>query len=205
MVTLDGDGQPIKLRGNAEHPFTRNGLCTKVNPYLEHATRPDRITTALRRVGAKGEGRFEPISLDEAFAEIAERLQHVIDTVGAEGIWPFTGTGTVGFLQSIGAGKRLFNHLGASRHEVTIKGERVPYTATVGTQPVWGDDGEAIASLLYTYYERTDVDDRINRPLMISFNGGPGSGSLWMHLGYTGPKQLRIFLRLRAMDGCRDG
>ena len=76
--------------------------------------------------------------------------------------------------------------------EVTIKGERVPYRVTTGTQPVYGDDGHPTASLHYTYYERSDVDDRARRPLMISFNGGPGSGSLWMHLGYTSPKQLRI-------------
>jgi carboxypeptidase C (cathepsin A) len=79
-----------------------------------------------------------------------------------------------------------------SRHEVTIKGQHIPYTATVGTQPVWGDDGSPIASLLYTFYERTDVTDRVNRPLVISFNGGPGSASVWMHVGYTGPKQLLI-------------
>jgi carboxypeptidase C (cathepsin A) len=79
-----------------------------------------------------------------------------------------------------------------STHSVTIKGQRVPYRATVGNQPVWNDDGEAIATLFYTYYERTDVDDRSARPLVISFNGGPGSASLWMHIGYTGPKLLRI-------------
>ena len=79
-----------------------------------------------------------------------------------------------------------------TQHEVTIRGQRVPYRATVGTQPVFDDDGEPIASLLYTFYERTDVTHRVNRPLMISFNGGPGSASLWMHLGYTGPKQLII-------------
>jgi carboxypeptidase C (cathepsin A) len=77
-------------------------------------------------------------------------------------------------------------------HEVDIRGSRVPYRATVGTQPVFGDDGQPVASLLFTFYERTDVSDRRNRPLVISFNGGPGSGSLWMHLGYTGPKQLVI-------------
>jgi carboxypeptidase C (cathepsin A) len=79
-----------------------------------------------------------------------------------------------------------------TQHQVTIGGVRVPYQATVGTQPVFGDDGEPVASLLFTFYERTDVADKGNRPLMISFNGGPGSGSLWMHLGYTGPKQLII-------------
>lgn len=79
-----------------------------------------------------------------------------------------------------------------SEHQVTIRGQRVPYTATVGTQPVFGEDGMPVASLLFTFYERSDVQDRANRPLVISFNGGPGSGSLWMHLGYTGPKQLVI-------------
>lgn len=79
-----------------------------------------------------------------------------------------------------------------SEREVTIGGQRVPYTAEVGTQPVFGSDGEPIASLLYTYYARSDVADRTNRPLMISFNGGPGSASVWMHIGYTGPKLVRI-------------
>ena len=75
---------------------------------------------------------------------------------------------------------------------VVIEGERVPYSVTVGMQPVWGDDGEPTASLFYTYYQRSDVRDRTHRPLMISFNGGPGSASLWMHIGYTSPKLLTI-------------
>ncbi|MEX0724107.1 MAG: carboxypeptidase [Gracilimonas sp.] len=79
-----------------------------------------------------------------------------------------------------------------SEHQVTIKGERVPYTTTVGNQPVWNDDGKPIASLFYTYYERTDVSDKTRRPLVFSFNGGPGSASVWMHIGYTGPKLLKI-------------
>jgi carboxypeptidase C (cathepsin A) len=78
-----------------------------------------------------------------------------------------------------------------SNHSVTIRGVEVPYRATTGTQPVFDADGNVIASLLYTFYERTDAASE-DRPLMISFNGGPGSASLWMHLGYTGPKQLRI-------------
>lgn len=80
----------------------------------------------------------------------------------------------------------------SSTGAVTIKGKRVPYTATAGTQPVWGNDGKVIASLFYTYYERTDVVDRASRPLILSFNGGPGSASVWMHVAYTGPKILEI-------------
>lgn len=79
-----------------------------------------------------------------------------------------------------------------TRHEITINGKRVPYKATAGTMPVWDDEGKPIASLFYTYYERTDISDKANRPLVISFNGGPGSASLWMHLAYTGPYKLNI-------------
>src|SRR5690554_1620876 len=79
-----------------------------------------------------------------------------------------------------------------TKHEVTIKGKKIPYTATVGNQPVWDDSGNPIASLFYTYYERSDVRDKSRRPLVISFNGGPGSASVWMHIGYTGLKILNI-------------
>ncbi len=76
--------------------------------------------------------------------------------------------------------------------EATIRGARVPYRVTTGTQPVYGEDGGTIAALHYTWYERSDVEDTARRPIFISFNGGPGSGSLWMHLGYTSPKLLVI-------------
>ncbi len=75
---------------------------------------------------------------------------------------------------------------------VTIKGKRVPYKATTGMQPVWNDNGEIIASLYYTYYKRTDVKNSAKRPIIMSFNGGPGSASVWMHIAYTGPKVLNI-------------
>lgn len=79
-----------------------------------------------------------------------------------------------------------------SNHSVTIKGQKVNYTATTGTQPVWDLNGKAIATLFYTYYKRTDTGNMAERPLVISFNGGPGSASVWMHLAYTGPKVLNI-------------
>ena len=79
-----------------------------------------------------------------------------------------------------------------TKGEVTIKGQKVPYKVTATTQPVWDEDGKAIAALFYVYYERTDVTNKETRPLVISFNGGPGTASVWMHLGYTGPKKLKI-------------
>jgi carboxypeptidase C (cathepsin A) len=79
-----------------------------------------------------------------------------------------------------------------TKNSITIKGQVVPYTAKAGTLPVWDEDGKPIASVFYTYYERSDVKDRASRPLVISFNGGPGTPSVWMEIGYTGPRILNI-------------
>lgn len=79
-----------------------------------------------------------------------------------------------------------------TEHRTEIKGERVEYSATTGTQPVWDDSGKPVATLFYTYYKRTDVKNGEERPLIMSFNGGPGSASVWMHVAYTGPRILNI-------------
>ena len=79
-----------------------------------------------------------------------------------------------------------------TQHKTVIKGQKIAFNATTGTQPVWDEAGQVIAAVHYTYYERTDINQKPMRPLFISFNGGPGSGSVWMHLAYTGPSILRI-------------
>jgi anaerobic selenocysteine-containing dehydrogenase len=116
------DGEAVKLRGNPGHPFTRGALCAKVARYLDHTRTPDRLLHPLRRVGAKGEGRFERIGWDDALDEIAERLLAIRDRHGGEAIWPFLGTGTLGYLQGLegGAGARLWNVLGASNHVMSM-------------------------------------------------------------------------------------
>jgi anaerobic selenocysteine-containing dehydrogenase len=116
------DGEAVRLRGNADHPFTRGALCVKVNRWLEHAAAPDRILHPMRRVGPKGSGEFERITWDEALDEIAERLDGVIAEHGGEAIWPFWGCGTLGYLQGLEGfgGRRFFNVLGASNHDPTI-------------------------------------------------------------------------------------
>lgn len=79
-----------------------------------------------------------------------------------------------------------------TQHKTTIKGVQINYTAETGMQPVWDDEGAVIASLFYTYYTRDNIKDRANRPLIFSFNGGPGSASVWMHMAYTGPRILKV-------------
>ncbi|WP_085300537.1 S10 family peptidase [Cognaticolwellia mytili] len=79
-----------------------------------------------------------------------------------------------------------------SSHKTKINGKSFEYSATTGTQPVWDEEGNATATLFYTYYQRSKVKNRAARPLLISFNGGPGSASVWMHVAYTGPKVLNV-------------
>lgn len=79
-----------------------------------------------------------------------------------------------------------------TQHNTTVKGVSFSYTAETGTQPVWDDMGKPIATLYYTYYTRNGVKDRKSRPIIYSFNGGPGSASVWMHVAYTGPQILII-------------
>lgn len=79
-----------------------------------------------------------------------------------------------------------------TKHQTTINGEAVSYTATMGTQPVWDETGKAIASVSYTYYERDGTKNKDQRPLVISFNGGPGTPSVWMQIAYTGPALIHI-------------
>ena len=78
LLTVQDD-KGTQLRGDPNHPVTRGFLCGKVARYLEREYSPDRLLYPHKRSGAKGEGRFERISWDEALDTIAERLQAIAD------------------------------------------------------------------------------------------------------------------------------
>lgn len=127
------DGVAVQLRGNAEHPYSAGELCPKVNRFLDRVYSPDRITTPMRRVGAKGEGRFEPISWDEALAEIADRVGHIVDTDGPGAILPFISAGNQSSL-AILFPERLWNRLGA----IELTGSLCGAVAGAGTVSTLG-------------------------------------------------------------------
>ena len=79
-----------------------------------------------------------------------------------------------------------------TKHNTTVKGQSFSYSAETGMQPVWDKNGDPMATLFYTYYTRDNEKNSSERPLIISFNGGPGSASVWMHIAYTGPRILNI-------------
>ena len=114
-------GEATALRGDPTHPYTRGALCNKVEDYLAYARSSERLLHPMRRVGPKGCFEFTRISWDEALERIAAGLGDVIAKHGAEAVWPFLGSGSMGLLQGVyGAGRRLWNVLGTSRHVMNI-------------------------------------------------------------------------------------
>ena len=75
-------------------------------------------------------------------------------------------------------------------HSMDLRGTKVDYNATVGSIILRDTSEKATAELFYTGYFRTNSDDSTQRPLIFSFNGGPGSASFWLHMGIMGPKRV---------------
>ncbi|MDT9000575.1 molybdopterin oxidoreductase family protein [Paucibacter sp. APW11] len=118
-ITVEGE-RVIKVQGQADHPSTHGALCTKVSRYAERTYHPERLLRPMKRVSAKHEApRFEPVSWNEALADIAARLK-AIAARDPEAILPYSYAGTMGLLQGESMAARFFNKLGASRLDRTI-------------------------------------------------------------------------------------
>ncbi len=116
------EGRVIKVQGDPEHPPTHGALCTKVSRYAERTYHTERVLTPLKRIGAKGSGKFAPVGWDEALRDIAARL-HKIAARGsdaAQAIVPYSYAGTMGLVQGESMAARFFNRLGASLLDRTI-------------------------------------------------------------------------------------
>src|ERR1700728_4022849 len=118
-VNVD-NGKGSHLRGNPAHPVTRGFLCGKVARYLDREYSPERLLYPQKRTGAKGEGKFQRISWDQALDTISARLRDVADAHGPEAILPYSYAGTMGLLNGGGMDRRFFHRLGASRLDRTI-------------------------------------------------------------------------------------
>jgi anaerobic selenocysteine-containing dehydrogenase len=94
-------------------------LCNKVSRYTERLYHPNRLLTPLKRVGKKGEGRFEPVSWDAALDDIAGRLKAIAER-DPQAILPYSYAGTMGLVQGDGMAARFFHRLGASLLDRTI-------------------------------------------------------------------------------------
>ena len=133
LVTVE-QGRVVGVRGDPDHPFTRGSLCAKVNDYEARAYHPDRVLHPMRRVGAKGEGRFERIGWDEAVGEICDRFRSISAEYGSQAILPYSYAGNMALLNGIPSGDAFMHRLGASILERTVCGscQASALMATVG-------------------------------------------------------------------------
>jgi anaerobic selenocysteine-containing dehydrogenase len=120
VAHVEGD-HVARIEGAKDHPITRGVLCAKVRDYETRVTAADRLLHPLRRTGAKGSGKFEAISWEEALDAVAGRFKAIIAGHGAEALMPFHYLGSMGVVQRF-ALLRIFHALGASRAEGNVCG-----------------------------------------------------------------------------------
>ncbi len=82
-------------------------------------------------------------------------------------------------------------HTVTSRSSVTVGGKKIDYTAYTGYLDLKNDTGKLIAKVFFVYYKK-DGEDAAKRPITFTFNGGPGSSSVWLHMGAIGPKRVLL-------------
>ncbi len=122
VTTVDtATGRAVGFKGDPDHPFTQGFLCQKVANYLDRVYHPERLKYPMRRVGKKGEGKFERITWDAAVREIGERFKAIAaGSHGPQAILPYSYAGTMGKLQYSSLDRAFFHKLGASLLDRTI-------------------------------------------------------------------------------------
>jgi anaerobic selenocysteine-containing dehydrogenase len=124
-VDLTEDGKIGRVRGAGDHSYTSGVICAKVARYAERLYHPDRLMKPLRRAGAKGEGRWQEISWDDALNEIAEAFVKAEAKDGSEAIWPYFYAGTMGWVQR--------DSIERLRHAKRYSG----FFSSICTNPAW--------------------------------------------------------------------
>jgi anaerobic selenocysteine-containing dehydrogenase len=183
LVTVE-DGVATAVKGDPDHPTTAGVLCTKVSRYTERTYHEDRLLHPLKRVGKKGEGKFERISWEEALDTIAARLKPIAERA-PEAILPYSYCGTMGLIQGESMSSRFFNKIGASLLDRTI-------CATAGFTGYKYTIGGSIG---------TDMEQFQNAKLLIIWGGNPIASNL--HFWMRAQEAKRNGARLIAIDPYR--
>jgi anaerobic selenocysteine-containing dehydrogenase len=150
-ATLDG-GEIVKLTGDPEHPFTRGFLCRKVRTYHHRVQSDERVLFPQRRVGNKGEARFERIAWDDALEILASRLKEIKDEHGGEALLPYSYAGNMGAVARW-AGYPFFHRYGASQLMQTIcsSAAKQAWSAHCGSLPGSPPEVAAQADLILAW------------------------------------------------------
>lgn len=143
------NGVAVRVEGAKDMPFTQGTLCTKVAHYLDRTYSRERVLHPLKRVGAKGEGRFERISWDEALDTIAAKFSEIAAD-DPQAIMPCSYAGTMGLVQYASMDRRFFHKLGATLLDRTLcssagkAGLNITLGAGVGMDPERFDEAKLI-------------------------------------------------------------
>ena len=149
MVYEVADGKLKGVKGNADHPMTRGGLCVKLKDYEKRHYHPDRLLYPMKRVGPKGEKQFERITWDEALDTIVEKWQQIIKEDGPQAIMPNSYLGNQGLVHGLNGGDAFFARLGATVTERTFCGEGSATAWLLTLGPTAGVDPESFIHAKY--------------------------------------------------------
>ena len=183
LITVE-DGVATEVKGDPDHPTTAGVLCTKVARYAERTYHEDRLLHPMKRVGKKGEGKFEQISWDEALDTIATRLKGIAAR-DPQAILPYSYCGTMGLVQGESMSMRFFNQIGASLLDRTI-------CASAGSTGYKYTIGGSIG---------TDMEQFQDAKLIIIWGGNPIASNL--HFWTRAQEAKRRGAKLIAIDPYR--
>jgi anaerobic selenocysteine-containing dehydrogenase len=178
------DGVATEVKGDPDHPTTAGVLCTKVSRYVDRTYHPERLLHPMRRVGKKGEGKFERISWSDALDEIAARLKPIAAR-DPQAILPYSYCGTMGLVQGEAMAMRFFNKLGASLLDRTV-------CATAGVTGYKYTIGGSIG---------TDIEQFQDAKLILIWGGNPIASNL--HFWMRAQEAKRRGARIIAIDPYR--
>ena len=156
------------LRGNPDHPFTRGFLCKKVSTYHERIHSRDRLLYPRKRTGAKGAGKFERISWDEAYTIMVEKLTAIKREFGGEALLPYSYAGNMGYLNRW-AGYPFFHKYGASTllHTICSTAAKAGWSEHYGPHPSSAPEKALDAELVIAWGINIKVTNVHFMPLVV--------------------------------------
>jgi len=188
-VTVSGD-QVLAVRGSKVNPITHGAICAKVaNNYPEFVHGPNRLRYPLKRIGPKGEGKFERTSWDQALDTIRDRVGTVIERYGSEAVLPLNYAGPHGMLAGDSMSLRFFHGLGASllsRNPLCGGIRSAAYAGTFGATPGTPLQQVSLSKLIIVWGNNATV---CNLHLMRQINAAKRNGA---KLVVIDPRRVKV-------------
>jgi len=190
LAVTVADDRVLAVRGTKANPITHGAICAKVaNYYPDFVHGPNRVRYPLKRVGPKGDGKFERASWEEALERIQRRVSAVIERYGPQAVLPLNYAGPHGMLAGDSMSLRFFHRLGASlllRNPLCGGIRSTAYAATFGATPGTPLQQVALANLIIVWGNNASV---CNLHLMRQINAAKRHGA---KLVVIDPRRIKV-------------